>query len=156
MKKLTRILLPLFLSLIQAGCQCSHEWSKANRITPQACAKCCEEGQVPLGHQWSETSCSADQVCLQCAVPGSPALDHSFGPWFFSDTTMTHNCALCGFPETTQIDRTMYYRPDEEMLTFRIYDSNNQDPFYQMFPMKRTISYGGKHAFPPFKIFVPI
>jgi len=137
MKKRSGLLAICLMLLVLTGCACKHEWTAADCLNPQVCAKCGEEGteralghdwaeatcQTPqtcrrcgetegqaLAHDWAEATCQAPKTCRLCGETQGEALGHSFGDWRIEDTQMTHICALCGEQETVEIDRELYFR----------------------------------------------
>ena len=108
MKHRLGIILLMLLILLLSGCACEHEWSDADCLNPQICAKCGEVGQAALGHDWIDATCAEPETCIHCGATQGEALGHSYGDWAFGEEDMTHTCSVCAFAETTEIDRELY------------------------------------------------
>lgn len=78
-----KIIFPLlFLLLILAGCQCSHEqWAEATCTEAKTCLGCGEAAGSPLGHDWVEASCTMPRYCQICGAADGEALGHTEGEW---------------------------------------------------------------------------
>lgn len=137
MKKRLGLLIICLALLALSGCACKHEWTAADCLKPQVCAKCGEEGaEKALGHDWAEAICQAPKTCRRCGETEGQALEHdwaeaacqtpetcrlcgetqgealghSFGDWSIEGTQMTHVCEVCGETESTEVDRETFFK----------------------------------------------
>lgn len=128
MKKSVTLIL-LLICLLLTSCSCKHEWTEADCVNPQVCAKCSETGAAALGHSWSAATCTEPERCSRCGnIQGNP-LGHSFGEWAFAETEMTHACSRCGYSEAAPLDRALQLEPMLSGL-WEFYGLTVEDTFY--------------------------
>ena len=93
MKRIITAILALALLLTLAGCQCKHEWTQADCLTPKTCAKCGETEGAPLGHVWKDATCQAPKTCGRCGLTEGETIDHS---WEAATCEAPETCKTCG------------------------------------------------------------
>lgn len=98
----------LLFVIALAGCECSHQWTDADCLSPQICTKCQTVGEGALGHQWIAADCTQAETCSRCGATQGDPLGHSYGNWMLEEEQMSHICSACGFEEVTAIDRELY------------------------------------------------
>ena len=95
-RKIAVIALFVVAMLALSGCQCRHEWTEADCVTPRTCAKCGETEGEALGHDWQNATCAAPKTCARCGETEGKALAHS---WKEANYQEPKTCTLCGATE---------------------------------------------------------
>lgn len=77
-KSLLHAATALLLMGLLTGCQCSHEWTEADCLTPKTCTKCdMTEGEA-LPHQWQDATCRQPKTCILCGEEEGNILPHDY------------------------------------------------------------------------------
>lgn len=97
MKRYLSLLAMMILCVcVFTGCQCSHEWTEADCITPKTCTKCEETEGEALGHNWEEATCTAPKTCTVCGLSEGEAQAHV---WTEVSCAAPKTCEGCGLTE---------------------------------------------------------
>ena len=104
MKRYRSLLAMMILCVcVFTGCQCSHEWTEADCITPKTCTKCEETEGEALGHNWEEATCTAPKTCTVCGLSEGEAQAHV---WTEVSCAAPKTCEGCGLTEGEALEHT--------------------------------------------------
>ena len=104
MKKLICVCVLAALCLVMlAGCQCEHQFTDADCVTPKTCSECGETEGEALGHSWVEADCLTAKTCSVCKVTEGEALGHS---WVDATCAAPKTCSGCGLTEGEALEHT--------------------------------------------------
>lgn len=102
-RKISLVAVIAVCMIVLSGCQCSHEWTDADCLTPKTCAKCGETEGEALGHSWAAATCAAPKTCTGCGLTEGDVLDHV---WTEATCAAPKTCTGCGLTEGEALEHT--------------------------------------------------